>query len=251
MKLNAKRTLVSAIAAVCLTTQLTACIETAIVGAVAAGAIVLSDRRSVALYSKDAWIDVQAATPLNEIGPVTTTHIIANAFNSRVLLTGEVATETDKQKATDVVKAIPGVKGVDNQLVVGPITSLEVRNNDAFITSKVKSRLIGDNPELGNAMKVITENGVVFVLGMLTQSELERGIEIARTTSGVQRVVKTSLITIIQEPQAKALDQEAKEDAAKTQGTVTPLPDGGQMQSPSQTQPQTQPITQPTTQGVN
>lgn len=251
MKLNAKRTLVSAIAAVCLTTQLTACIETAIVGAVAAGAIVLSDRRSVAVYSKDAWIDVQAATPLNEIGPVTTTHIIANAFNSRVLLTGEVATETDKQKATDVVKAIPGVKGVDNQLVVGPITSLEVRNNDAFITSKVKSRLIGDNPELGNAMKVITENGVVFVLGMLTQSELERGIEIARTTSGVQRVVKTSLITIIQEPQAKALDQEAKEDAAKTQGTVTPLPDGGQMQSPSQTQPQTQPITQPTTQGVN
>jgi len=241
--LSAKRTIVSAIAAICLTTQLTACIETAIVGAVAAGAIVLSDRRSVAVYSKDAWIDVQAATPLNEIGPTSTTHIIANAFNSRVLLTGEVASETDKQKAAEVVKAISGVKGVDNQLVVGPITSLEVRNNDSFITSKVKSRLIGDHPELGNAMKVITENGVVFVLGMLTQSELERGIEIARTTSGVKRVVKTSLITIIQEPQAKALDQEAKDDASKTQGTVTPLPDGSQ--------PQTAPVTQPTTQGAN
>lgn len=239
MKLNPKRTLVSAVAALCLTTQLTACIETAIVGAVAAGAIVLSDRRSVAVYSKDAWIDVQAATPLNDIGPVTTTHIIANAFNSRVLLTGEVANEADKQKATDVVTAISGVKGVDNQLVVGPISSLEVRNNDSFITSKVKSRLIGDNPELGNAMKVITENGVVYVFGFLTQSELERGIEIARTTSGVQRVVKTSLITIIQEKQAAALDQEAKDDAAKTQGSVTPLPDTSQ------------PVTQPTTQGVN
>lgn len=239
MKLNPKRTLVSAVAALCLTTQLTACIETAIVGAVAAGAIVLSDRRSVAVYSKDAWIDVQAATPLNDIGPVTTTHIIANAFNSRVLLTGEVANEADKQKATDVVTAISGVKGVDNQLVVGPISSLEVRNNDSFITSKVKSRLIGDNPELGNAMKVITENSVVYVFGFLTQSELERGIEIARTTSGVQRVVKTSLITIIQEKQAAALDQEAKDDAAKTQGTVTPLPDTSQ------------PVTQPTTQGVN
>ena len=156
-----------------------------------------------------------------------------------MLLTGEVASEADKQKATDVVKAISGVKGVDNQLVVGPITSLEVRNNDSFITSKVKSRLIGDNPELGNAMKVITENGVVYIFGILTQSEVERGVEIARTTSGVQRVVKTSLITIIQEPQAKALDQEAKDDATKTQGTVTPLPDGGQ------------PVTQPTTQGVN
>lgn len=239
MKLNPKRTLVSAVAALCLTTQLTACIETAIVGAVAAGAIVLSDRRSVAVYSKDAWIDVQAATPLNDIGPVTTTHIIANAFNSRVLLTGEVANEADKQKATDVVTAISGVKGVDNQLVVGPISSLEVRNNDSFITSKVKSRLIGDNPELGNAMKVITENSVVYVFGFLTQSELERGIEIARTTSGVQRVVKTSLITIIQEKQAAALDQEAKDDAAKTQGSVTPLPDTSQ------------PVTQPTTQGVN
>ena len=237
MKLNAKRTLVTSIAALCLTTQITACgIETVLIGgAVAAGALVAADRRPVTVYSKDAWIDVQAATPIKDIGPETTTHIIANAFNGRVLLTGEVASDADKQKATDVVKAISGVKGIDNQLVVGPITSLEVRNNDSFITSKVKSRLVGDNPELGNAMKVITENGVVYIFGILTQSELERGVEIVRTTSGVQRVVKTSLITIIKEPQAQALDQEAKEDAAKTQGTVTPLPDASQ----------------PTTQAVN
>ena len=236
MKLNAKRTLVTTVAAICISTQLTACLETAIIGAVAASAIVLSDRRPFTVYSKDAWIDVQAATPLSEIGTTKDTHIIANAFNGRVLLTGQVATETDKQKATDVVKAISGVKAVDNQLTVGPVTSLEVRNNDSFITSKVKSRLVGDNPELANAFKVITENGVVYVLGVLTESELERGVEITRTTAGVQRVVKTSLITIIKEPQAQALDQTAKEDAAKTQGTVTPLPSGDQ---------------QPTTQGVN
>ena len=247
--MSAKRTLATAIAALCLTTQITACgIETVLIGgAVAAGALVAADRRPIAVYSKDAWIDVQAATPLKEIGPDTTTHIIANAFNGRVLLTGEVASDADKQKATEVVKAISGVKGVDNQLVVGPISSLDTRNNDTFITSKVKSRLMGDNPELGNAMKLVTENGVVFIFGNLTQSELERGVEIARTTSGVQRVVKTSLITIIQEPQAKALDQESKSDAAATQGTVTPLPDG------QPTQPMTQPAqpAQPTTQGVN
>ncbi len=62
--LPVKRTIVTALAAICLTTQLTACVETAIIGAVAASAIVLSDRRSVATYSKDAWIDIQAATPL-------------------------------------------------------------------------------------------------------------------------------------------------------------------------------------------
>lgn len=236
MKFNAKRTIVTAVAAICISTQLTACIETAIIGAVAASAIVLADRRPFSTYSKDAWIDIQAATPLSEIGTTKDAHIIANAFNGRVLLTGEVATEADKQKATDVVKAISGVKGVDNQLTVGPVTALDVRNNDSFITSKVKSRLVGDNPELANAFKVITENGVVYVLGILTQSELERGVEITRTTAGVQRVVKTSLITIIQEPQAQALDQNAKEDAAKTQGSVTPLPSGDQ---------------QPTTQGVN
>ena len=236
MKFNAKRTIVTAVAAICISTQLTACIETAIIGAVAASAIVLADRRPFTVYSKDAWIDIQAATPLSEIGTTKDAHIIANAFNGRVLLTGEVATEADKQKATDVVKAISGVKGVDNQLTIGPVTGLDVRNNDSFITSKVKSRLVGDNPELANAFKVITENGVVYVLGILTQSELERGVEITRTTAGVQRVVKTSLITIIQEPQAQALDQNAKEDAAKTQGSVTPLPSGGQ---------------QPTTQGVN
>lgn len=236
MKFNAKRTIVTAVAAICISTQLTACIETAIIGAVAASAIVLADRRPFTVYSKDAWIDIQAATPLNEIGTTKDAHIIANAFNGRVLLTGEVATEADKQKATDVVKSISGVKGVDNQLTIGPVTALDVRNNDSFITSKVKSRLVGDNPELANAFKVITENGVVYVLGILTQSELERGVEITRTTAGVQRVVKTSLITIIQEPQAQALDQNAKEDAAKTQGSVTPLPSGDQ---------------QPTTQGVN
>lgn len=236
MKLPVKRTIVTALAAVCLTTQLTACVETAIIGAVAASAIVLSDRRSVATYSKDAWIDIQAATPLSEIGSTKNTHIIANAFNSRVLLTGQVASDADKQKATDVVKAISGVKGVDNQLVVGPVTTLDVRNNDSFITSKVKTRLVNDQPELGNAMKVVTENGVVYVFGMLTQSEVERGIEIVRTTAGVQRVVKTSLITIIEEPKAQALDQSARDDAAKTQGTVTPLPTGDQ---------------QPTTQAIN
>lgn len=242
MKLPANRTLITALAAVCLTTQLTACIETAIIGAVAASAIVLSDRRSISLYSKDAWIDIQAATPLSEIGSTKNTHIIANAFNSRVLLTGQVASEADKQKATDVVKAISGVKGVDNQLVVGPVTALDVRNNDSFITSKVKSRLLGDSPELGNAMKVVTENGVVYVFGMLTQSELERGVEIVRTTAGVQRVVKTSLITILEEPKAQALDQSARDDAARTQGTVTPLPGGDAS---------IQPVTQPTTQAVN
>ena len=234
--LPVKRTIVTALAVVCLTTQLTACVETAIIGAVAASAIVLSDRRSVATYSKDAWIDIQAATPLSEIGSTKNTHIIANAFNSRVLLTGQVASEADKQKATDVVQAISGVKGVDNQLVVGPVTTLDVRNNDSFITSKVKARLVNDQPELGNAMKVVTENGVVNVFGMLTQSEVERGIEIVRTTAGVQRVVKTSLITIIEAPKAQALDESAREDAAKTQGTVTPLPSGDQ---------------QPTTQAVN
>lgn len=234
--LPVKRTIVAALAAVCLTTQLTACVETAIIGAVAASAIVLSDRRSVATYSKDAWIDIQAATPLSEIGSTKNTHIIANAFNSRVLLTGQVASEADKQKATEVVQAISGVKGVDNQLVVGPVTTLDVRNNDSFITSKVKARLVNDQPELGNAMKVVTENGVVYVFGMLTQSEVERGIEIVRTTAGVQRVVKTSLITIIEAPKAQALDESAREDAAKTQGTVTPLPSGDQ---------------QPTTQAVN
>lgn len=236
MKLPARRKLINAAVAVCLASQLSACgIETVIIGgAVAAGAIVLADRRPVSTYSKDAWIEVQAATPLADIGSTNTTHIIANAFNGHVLLTGEVANDSDKQKATQIVTAISGVKGVDNELSVGPIASLEVRNNDSLITSKVKSRLLGDNPELGNAMKVITENGVVYVFGFLTQSELERGIEIIRTTSGVQRVVKTSLITIIQEPQAKTLDQEAKKDATATQGTVTPLPDGGQ--------PTTQPV---------
>ena len=189
MKLNAKRTLIMSMAAICISTQLAACgLETAVIlggAAVVTGGLIIADRRPFTTYSKDAWIDIQAAGPLGDIGTTKDTHIIANAFNGRILLTGEVATDADKQKATDAVKSISGVKGVDNQLVVGPVTSLDVRNNDSFITTKVKSRLVNDNPELGNAFKIVTENGVVYVLGILTQSELDRGIEITRTTAGV------------------------------------------------------------------
>jgi Cu2+-containing amine oxidase len=90
---------------------------------------------------------------------------------------------------------------------------------------------------------VVTEDGVVYVFGMLTQSEVERGIEIVRTTAGVQRVVKTSLITIIEPPKAQELDASARDDAAKTQGTVTPLPGDSTTATP--------PVTQPTTQAIN
>ena len=212
------------------------CVEAALLGtAAASGVMSAHDRRSTGTQTDDETMEWKA----NNHVPAQykdKAHANFTAFNRRLLITGEAPSEEAKSAIESEVRKIEGVKDVYNELGIGPATPLSSRSNDSFITSKVKARLVNDQPELGNAMKVVTENGVVYVFGMLTQSEVERGIEIVRTTAGVQRVVKTSLITIIEAPKAQALDESAREDAAKTQGTVTPLPSGDQ---------------QPTTQAVN
>jgi osmotically-inducible protein OsmY len=79
---------------------------------------------------------------------------------------------------------------VVNEIVVGPATDLGSRSNDSFITSKVKSRFVETNKFQINHVKVVTEHGVVYLMGIVRQEEGTAAAEIARTTSGVQRVVK-------------------------------------------------------------
>jgi osmotically-inducible protein OsmY len=114
-----------------------------------------------------------------------------------VLLTGEVAGNSDKLAAEQLVFQVENVKSVINELTIATSTStLKDRSNDTLITSRVKSGLIEAKDLPSNAFKVVTERSVVYLMGRVTQREAERGTEIARSVSGVVKVVRSfELIT--------------------------------------------------------
>jgi osmotically-inducible protein OsmY len=173
-----------------------------VVGGVIAGtAMVATDRRTSSAQLNDEGIEIRATNRLKEkFGERG--NFSVTSFNGRVLLTGEVAGNSDKLAAEQLVFQVENVKAVINELTIASMTStLKERSNDTFITSRVKSGLI-EAPEIpSNAFKVVTERGVVYLMGRVTQRESDRGTEIARSVPGVVKVVRS--FEIISEEEAK------------------------------------------------
>ncbi len=117
-------------------------------------------------------------------------HISVVAYNGYVLLAGQVQTAELKQKATDVVREIRDVRRIYNELEIAAPSSGMTRTSDTWITAKVKSYLIGSSETEGTRVKVLTENGVVYLMGLATQEEADRISSKAASLGGVQRVVK-------------------------------------------------------------
>jgi osmotically-inducible protein OsmY len=160
-----------------------------VVGGVAATAAVATDRRSTGTQLDDELIeDKSVAAILERYG--RSVHVNVTSYNGIVLLTGEVPDENTKQGVVDIARGWPKVRGVQNDLVVAPLSDLSARSNDTFITSKVKARFVEANRFQINHVKVVTERGVVYLMGVVRRDEGDAAADIARTTSGVQRVVK-------------------------------------------------------------
>ena len=117
-------------------------------------------------------------------------HVNATSYNGIVLLTGEVPAEGAKADIGEIARTTPKVRAVQNELVIGAVTDLGSRSNDTLTTSKVKARFVEANKFQINHVKVVTERGVVYLLGLVRRDEGDAAAEIARTTSGAQRVVK-------------------------------------------------------------
>jgi osmotically-inducible protein OsmY len=169
---------------------LQACVPLAVGGIVAAG-LVAEDRRSVGTQADDQGIEIKA---LNRIAEAFKGkhHINVTSYGKQVLLTGEAPTEQEKAGMEAVVRGIDGVTQIHNEIVVMPNTELGSRTNDSLITSKVKTRFAstGRGAFYPNHVKVVTENGVVYMMGIVTKEEGEAAAEIAASTNGVLRVVK-------------------------------------------------------------
>ena len=160
-----------------------------VLGGAAVGTMVAIDRRTSGAQLEDEGIELRAASRLREaIGERG--HINVNSYNRQVLLTGEVASEADKQNAEQVVSRVENVKGIVNDLGVMGHSSLTQRSADTLTTGKVKASLVDDKLLSANAFRVITERGTTYLMGRVTQREADRATAIARGVSGVQRVVR-------------------------------------------------------------
>ncbi|MBU3736237.1 MAG: BON domain-containing protein [Methylobacterium sp.] len=162
----------------------------AVVGGAAAGGLAAADRRTSGTYVEDEGIEWKSLTRISE-ALKDKIHINVTSFNRSVLLTGEAADEAARQKAESIAREVQNVRNVTNELAIGLPSSLASRSNDTYLTSLVKGNMIKDNAGRFAPIhvKVITENAVVYLMGMVTRKEAEAATEIARNTSGVQKVV--------------------------------------------------------------
>ena len=190
------RLILTLIAAALLAGSLTACAPV-VVGAAAEGGLMAADRRTSGAYVEDEGIEWKGLKQINDaLGDKI--HVNVTSYNRNVLLTGEASDDTAKQKAESVVKGIENVRTVTNELVVGMASSMTARSNDSYITTKVKSRMLTENKFPANYVKVVTEGGTVFLMGMVTRKEADDAVEIARGTGGVEKVVKVFEYVVVQ-----------------------------------------------------
>jgi osmotically-inducible protein OsmY len=163
--------------------------ELAIIGAATAAYSIAEDRRTSGTQMEDETIQVRANSRINDrFGDKV--HVTVTSFNRLAVVTGEAPDEASRQEIGKIVLAVPNVKSISNELQLSVPTSRASRINDEIITTKIKGRLI-DSDKLSVAhVKVVTEAGIVFLLGLVTEQEAEHAVEIARTTGGVHKVVK-------------------------------------------------------------
>ena len=164
------------------------CAAVAVGGAAATGVMVAEDRRTVGTMAEDQGIEFKAASRIGE--KVQDAHVNVTSYNRAVLLTGEVPSEAAKTDAERIARAVDNVRSVFNELQVSGNTSFQARTNDTVLTSKVKARFVDARKFSPLLVKVVTENGIVYLLGMVRRQEAADATEIARTTGGVRKVVR-------------------------------------------------------------
>jgi osmotically-inducible protein OsmY len=177
------------LAALAAATLMSACAPLMLGGAMVGTALSVTDRRTSGTQVEDEAIEFKAISRVTEaIGDRG--HINTTSYNRGVLLTGEVPTEADRSAVEAAIARIENVRGTVNELVVAGNSSLTARSSDTILTSKVKASYIDAKDLQANAIKVVAERGVIYLMGRVTEREANRAAEIARGVSGVSKVIK-------------------------------------------------------------
>jgi osmotically-inducible protein OsmY len=161
----------------------------AIVGAGALTYGVAEDRRTSGTMIDDDNIETRVSRGVRERYGENT-HVNVTSFNRSVLLTGEVPEDARKADIEKLAQGAGNVRNIANELQVGAPSSLGARANDSYITTKVKGRILDSNKVNPIHVKVVTEAGVVYLMGIVTEQEAADAVDVARNTGGVVKVVR-------------------------------------------------------------
>ena len=160
-----------------------------VVGGAMVGGMVATDRRTSGTVIEDESIEFKASSRIRErMGDGV--HVNINSYNRQVLITGEVPQAQDIEQIQQIVAGVDNVRNIVNELAVMGLTSFAQRSSDALVTGQVKARLLDANDLNSNAIRVFTERGTTYLMGRVTQREMQRATELAGATSGVQRIVR-------------------------------------------------------------
>jgi len=206
MNANYKRLMLATLAAGAVLSSLSACAPLMVGSAVMSGLVAI-DRRTTGIQLEDEGIELRTAQGLRQ-NLSASAHVNVTSYNRMVLLTGEVGSAADKERAERLAKSQENVSSVVNDLAIEPASSLTQRSKDAIITGQVKALLVDAKDLQSNAFKVVTERGVIYLLGRVTSREAQRASEIARSSSvsGVVKVVR--VFEIITEEELKRISDQ-------------------------------------------
>ncbi len=203
MKRNLQSLLLSGVVLATGITTLSGCAPLIVGGAVMTG-IVATDRRTTGAQVEDDSIELKVASAVRqELGDRV--HLNVTSFNRKVLLSGEARTQADKDRAEKLAQNQENVQSVVNDLAIGPASSLTQRSKDTVITSQVKAAFIDAKDLQVNSIKVVTERGIVYLIGRVTAREAKRASDIVRSIGGVAKVVR--VFDEISEEELKRLSQ--------------------------------------------
>ena len=181
----------------------TGCVPALLATGAAATLISAHDRRSTGTQADDETSEWKGSNRLP--GQYReNAHINFTAFNRRLLISGEVPSEEARIAIGSLAERIEGIRLVHNELQVAPPASLSSRSNDALISSKYKARLLDSNQLSANHIKPLTENGTLFLMGLVSEREAQVAIAIARTTAGVRKVV--NLFEVLPDEDIRRID---------------------------------------------
>lgn len=169
-------------------TLATGCAPLIVGGAMVGGGMVALDRRTSGAQVEDQAIELKALSRVRELS--TLGNVSVTSYNRMLLITGEVPKEADRGTVEQALSRIENVRSVVNELAVAANSSLSARSNDSILSAKVKAQFVDARDLQANAFKVVSERGIVYLMGRVTDREANRAAEVARTVPGVQKVVR-------------------------------------------------------------
>lgn len=166
------------------------CAGMVVAGTATAGAMA-NDSRTTGAYVDDEVIEWKIFDVLGQDEQIRNqAHLNATSYNGIVLLTGEIPNEEMRLKVDEKIKGVEGVKQLHDETTIAAPSSLMSRSGDTWITSKVKTALFTEDTGVGSRTKVVTDKGVVYLMGIVSEQEADKLTDIARRVGGVQKVVK-------------------------------------------------------------